>query len=155
MGMLGEYLLRLTCCGILCSIVLSLLRDGGTKSILQLTAGVLLTVTAIAPFRNWEIPDLPEQTDRYLQAGYDLASSAEADALDARTKIIKEELEAYILDKANDMGCSIGVQVHMTQEGYPDSVSILGEVDAEAQRRLEKILKEDLGISKEQQTWNG
>ena len=155
MGMLKGYLLQLTCCGILCSILLSLLREGSTKSILQLAAGVLLTVTAIAPFRTWEISDPLELPGLYLQEGYEVAASGEDYAMDARTQIIKEELEAYILNKANDMGCSIGVQVHMTREGYPDSVTIIGEVDAQAQKQLEKVLEEDLGISKEQQAWSG
>ena len=155
MGRLGEYLLQLICCGILCSILLSMLREGSTKSILQLAAGVLLTITAISPLQTWEIPDPLELSGQYLQEGYGLAASAQADAMNVRAQIIKEELEAYILDKADDMGCSIGVQVHMTQEGYPEAVLIIGEVDAEARKKLEKVLEEDLGISKEQQIWIG
>lgn len=155
MGDLREYLVRLICCGIVCSILLSLVKAGSTRGILQLAAGVIMAITAIAPLGNWEIPDYLELPGMYLQNGYDAAAAGEAFAMAAREQIIKEELEAYILDKANAIGCSIAVQVHMTKEGYPDSVFIKGEIPESDRKRLENILEEDLGISKEQQEWSG
>ena len=155
MAILREYLLRLTCCAVLCSIILSVMQEGRLRQILRLVAAAFLTVTARGPFQNWELPDHLELPGLYLQNGYEAAAAGEAFASDTRAQIIKEELEAYILDKACDIGCSIAVQVHMTEDGYPESVSVSGKIGEGDRKVLEKLLEEDLGISKERQQWIG
>lgn len=70
--------------------------------------------------------------------------------------IIKVEAEAYILDKAAAMNVSLEVSV--TVEGdppVPAAAQLSGEVSPYAKQQLEKILWEDLGISKEYLEWTG
>ena len=68
---------------------------------------------------------------------------------------IKQELEAYILDKAAALDLKIRVNVKLDDHPLPgpESVVIEGTVPPYQKQVLEDILQSELGISKENQQW--
>lgn len=155
MALLGEYIFRLTCCALLCNIVLSFLHDGTIKSLIRMITGIFLTITAIYPLMDFSIPDLDSFDENYFLQGQSAAIVGEDYAQNSRREIIKSSLEAYILDKASMLGCDIAVQIELDEEGCPDGVTFSGAVTPDIRKKLESIITEDLGIAKEDQQWNG
>ena len=71
--------------------------------------------------------------------------------------IIKGETEAYILDKAASLGVELEVDV-LLEDMYPmapKTVRLSGSVSPYVRNRLQNIIAEELGISKENQIWIG
>ena len=73
------------------------------------------------------------------------------------TPLIKQKTQAYILDKAHSFGCNPDVEVTLGDgpSPVPESVRITGEVPFSVRKDLEKLLEQELGISKENQQWIG
>ena len=69
-------------------------------------------------------------------------------------KVIEERTEAYILDKANEIGAEIEVAVYLTEDVYPIPyrVRISGNVSPLQKLTIRKCL-EELGIAEEDQEW--
>ena len=69
--------------------------------------------------------------------------------------IIKSTCEAYILNKATELGADIHVSVSVNSQHIPFAARIMGEVTSDVRKQLEQILETDLGITKENQSWTG
>lgn len=155
MRQLGEYVVTLTAAALICSILLSLMGDGAMKAIIRLFCGIFLTVTAISPLTKLEVPDLTNLFGEYSQAGTAAVAMGTDLAGKAEMMIIKDQVEAYILDKATGLGLEVQTEVTLSEEGVPESVRIWPEPTAEGKEQLSRILAEDLGIPKESQQWTG
>lgn len=149
------YFFRLLCTSVLCTLLLSLFPEGKMKGILRLFAGMILTVTLLRP--GFEIPlkELTDMGSSCLQQGRAAAAEGLAQAGQQQYRFIKETLEAYILDKAKALGCTISVRVELDGDGIPERAILSGSIAGEERRELERILTEELGIAKEEQQWNG
>ena len=76
-------------------------------------------------------------------------------ARDSMADIIKEETEAYILDKAADLHANLRVEVAVGEDNLPAAFTISGEASPYARRQIQAMIANDLGISKENQKWIG
>ena len=83
------------------------------------------------------------------------AAMGENLARDSMADIIKEETEAYILDKAADLHANLRVEVAVGEDNLPAAVTISGEASPYARRQIQAMIANDLGISKENQKWIG
>ena len=83
------------------------------------------------------------------------ASGIEIANRDLLARIIQEKTEAYILDKAGQLGLQLQAEVSVseTEEPVPWAVVLSGEVKPDQKRRLEAILEQELGIARENQQW--
>ena len=61
---------------------------------------------------------------------------AENLARDSMADIIKEETEAYILDKAADLHANLRVEVAVGEDNLPAAVTISGEASPYARRQI-------------------
>ena len=73
----------------------------------------------------------------------------------AKAELIKQNVQAYILDKAKELHAPITVQVVLQEIGepLPQTVILTGRVSPYAKAQLQRMMEEDLGIAKEQQQW--
>lgn len=149
------YLFRLLCTAVLCALMLSLFPEGKAKDMIRLLAGMILTVTLLRPDFGISLPEFDRIPADYLEEGRASAAEGQAQAQQQRQGFIKEALEAYILDKAEQLGCQLSVQVILNGEGIPEQVILSGEVSGDDREELESILTEAIGIGKEEQQWNG
>lgn len=156
MNTLREYLFSVICAALVCGIAQQLFR-GGSGELLRVICGAFLAVTVLAPIKDisWEEyldkwPDYPEQADI-------IAARGASEANESITEIIKQETQAYILDKAAQLNADISVEVTLSEEELPvpASVSIRGKLLPQSRQRLQSILEEELGISREDQIWIG
>ena len=151
-----QYILSVVCAGILCSIVVKL--SSGSKaysSVIKLLTGIFLAITVIAPITKVQIGKL---SDLYAYIDFGANSAVyegEQMAVQSSAAIIKQEIEAYILDKASSLDMNITVDILISESAplIPVSVTIDGKASPYAKQMLQSIISSDLGIAKENQVW--
>ena len=154
----GQYILSIGLAALLTAIIGEFSdRKSATGTIIRMICGLFLAFTVISPITdlNFGILDafsqeLDADTSTAISIGEELRQ-------ESVRELIKQETEAYILDKARLLGCSLEVTVSVCEAEVPvpESVRITGNVSASARRELEIVLSQELGISKENQQWIG
>ena len=155
MQQMGQYVLSLTSAAILCSVVLSMFRDGTVRRILRIVCAIILTITALSPLTDYKIPALSELSGCYLSEGKAIASMGEDLAGLEKQKCIQHNFEAYILDKANGMGANLKPEVTVDANGFPLKIRLQGQCSERIREKLADMITNDLGIPKEDQKWTG
>lgn len=153
--MLKEYILRILCGALFCGVVLSFFPQGRFRNLLQTSAGIFLSILVLLPAADIRFPQSDGIPRDYLRRSQAAVEEGENYARQQRCTIIKESLEAYILDKAGKLGWEISAAVETDEEGYPVSVVLWADVPDDIRKELEAMLWEELGIAKEDQQWNG
>ena len=158
MDELRQYLLSVTVAAILCGITKSLWSEKTvTGSILRLAAGVIMTVTVLSPVVRLNLAELPELTYDFVRQAKAAAAFGDEMALAEKSAIIKEQTQAYILDKAAALGADLEVDVTLADDGScrPETAVLEGRISPYAKARLQSIIAEDIQIAKENQQWIG
>ena len=81
------------------------------------------------------------------------AQAGEVMAKEYSEAIITAELEAYILDKAASLGCSLSAQVRLGEGGLPESATLTGVISQADKAELSRMMAVELGIGEEAQVW--
>ncbi|MBR3978890.1 MAG: hypothetical protein IKJ94_04625 [Oscillospiraceae bacterium] len=156
MELVRQYLMSLVAASIIVGIVTSVVRmKGGNNSVIRLVCGIFLALVMLRPVLKLEIRDYMRfYKDVSLDSSYAVDAGKNI-ARDEMHKIIKENLEAYILDKASALQLDVDVNVYLTEDlpPAPDSVTIQGAVSPYNKQVLQSFLAEEIGIPKEQQIW--
>lgn len=158
MDAVGKYILSVTAAAILCGILRSLLPGKGTAAaVLRLAGFAFLVLTMLTPVKEINMSELQDYLDWNSEEGTAFAQEGTDLSRDAMGTIIKSRTEAYILDKAEAMELSLSVEVSVSDDDIPvpQAVRITGSLSPYAKAVLSSMLEEDLGITKENQTWNG
>lgn len=151
---LRNYIFSIIVAALICGTVSGLTQNFQGKQAIRLLAGVLLASTLLKPvltIKNWKFPQwdaLSQNASDYVTEGKNAARSSWED-------IIKEKTEAYILDKAAELGLTIQAEVRLDKQGIPVGVQLCGKVTADLKSKLETYIDEQIGITKENQIWTG
>lgn len=153
---MGGYLIRITAAAILASVLRKLAPQGAAGRGTRLGAGLLVILVALQPLGE---QNLYEAARKIVEGSYQAGFTE--DALQESTNalmegLIKENTEAYILDKAQDMGVNIQVEVEtVVQNGCPIPwrATLKGSVSPTQKETLTAILQDELGIPEERQGW--
>lgn len=148
----GAYIVSITAAALISGLLCGILEKGFGKELVKLLCGLFLTFAAIRPFLDISFPDISDWLRIYTEEAAYNAGIGEEMAVEAVCDIIKQETEAYILDRAADLNAAVSVDV--TVEGnIPVAVTLEGSISPYAKAQLEGMLEEDLGITKENQLW--
>lgn len=151
-----EYLLSVTAAALLCGIVQSFVGEkGSTAGILRLICGIFLCCTVMRPVVRIQLGDFADLTSEILLEANSAASEGADYARQAKSRLIKEEAEAYILDKARVYGAHIRAEVTLTGDDppMPQGCVISGAVSPYARQQLMEIMESELGIPEENVKW--
>lgn len=152
---LKAYMLSVMSAVTLCALLLQFAgTKGSLSSMIHLLTALFLTFTALKPLLSIKLSELEElqwQTD--LEAIH-AVSEGESMAKDAVDAIIKENTEAYILEKAASLGFLPQIDVTIT-EHKPTGIQITGTVSPYFKSHLSEWLSEMLDIPLEEQIWLG
>lgn len=156
MDALRQYVITVTEAAILVGILTALTGKNGTSgTLIKLLGGLFLAMAALSPVLKLDFAALADITAGYSAEGEAAAAYGEELAQNQYRAIIKERLEAYILDKAAGYEAQLEAEVTVNREGIPESAILRGAVSPYAKQQLKRILAEDLGIGEEAQTWIG
>ena len=148
-----QYVLSLTAAALLGGILLSCVPEGSGRNILRLVCGILLTVTALKPLGQLRLPNLDALSLEYRQQADAAAAMGQEMARQEAQEGIRKALEAYILDKAAELGMEITPEVFLDETGIPVSVRLEGYVTSGTRQKIQTIITNDLGIPGEAQEW--
>lgn len=157
MDWIREYLLSIIAAGAVCGICTSLIpKNTSSAVIIKMLGGIFLAITLIAPLAKIRLDDLGDYWNQITLDAEALAQEGSAATREELALVIKEELESYILDKADTMGLTLQLSVIMDHEDppMPQQVRISGAVSPYQQKLLSQWIAEELGITEEQQVWN-
>ncbi len=154
MDALREYIFSVTGAAVICAVLTQLSAGAGKHStMIRLLGGLFLTFTVIRPVADIRFDDWSDYTLYIQEDAQEAISAGEDFAGESLEAIIKQETQAYILDKASSLGAEITVEVILDGESVPKEVYIQGEISPYAKSKLQDILLEDVGIAKENQIW--
>ena len=149
------YILSVICAAFLCAVVSAMVdKKSTTGAILKLICGIFLTFTVVKPITQVRLNALDFLSWDLVQEAEAVSNMGAVHAQAELEAIIKQELCAYILDKAQDLGGSLSVEVSLDDGCIPVSVIITGTISTAVKDKLMQIMEEDLGIAKERQIWN-
>ena len=152
MTFLRSWLLSVTACAVLVSIVQQLTDGGAMKKIVRFVGGMVLMLAMLRPLLSLTF-DLPElDGGHYHEAVEALKETLNAEQDSALGDSIAAQTQAYIEDKASSLGLSVRAEVQTAlRDGvpFPDSVTLYGENSA----ALSAYIVQELGIAEENQLW--
>lgn len=151
-----QYIFSVTAAAIICAVLTHISAGAGKSSaIIKLICGLFLAFTVIRPVADIQIEELSLYTQSITDEAEQAIGIGEDFAQMSLGSIIKQETEAYILDKASLLDADITVEIILTDDlqPVPGEVYIHGAVSPSAKSKLQKIISEDIGIAKEYQIW--
>ena len=154
---LKQYLLSITAAALLLSLVMALLPKGRQRRVASFVGSLLLILTVIAPTIRLDPAQLAESLSRLRMEAETMRTGIEIGNREIVAGIIKEQCEAYILDKAASRGVSLLVEIRLSEEGsypYPTGVTLRGHVLERDREALSVMIEEELGIPKDSQEWS-
>lgn len=156
MHALAEYIICVSAAAFVCGIVNSLMPKGPAKEVLKLVGGLFLAFSVIRPVADIRIPELAEVSASWQEEASEAAALGEEMAREAAAESIKQELEAYILDKAGELRLTVEAEVFLEEETLlPESVTVSGNAAPNSRQRLTDWIESELGISEEDIRWIG
>lgn len=148
-----SWLLGIVLTSLAAGLARQLAPKGREQAMVRLVGGLLLALAILRPLAggSWEGLEL-EMGPLELQ-GEELAETYRKNQQETLSAIIAEKTEAYIWDKANQLGldCTVSVAAAPGEGGIPlpESVTVRGRYSGELARWLE----EEVGIPAEKQIW--
>ena len=104
--------------GLFTAAVLTLGPGGRTGKSLRLVCALLLLTVLLSPLRKLDYRVLARELTRQRQTASDMAEEGKQAAAEVRDGRIREAAEAYILDKAADLGIqNAAAKVTLAREG--------------------------------------
>lgn len=154
---LAGFVFTLFAAAMICGILEGIGKQTGFHKLLKLLCGIFLMLTVLLPVSRLSIEGVSPFAFPYTAEGEQAAQNGENYARSTLAGIIKAETQAYILDKATQMGASIDVKVTVSDDPVPIPVAVhmLGEISAQQRQELSQMLTNDLNIAKENQIWTG
>lgn len=150
------YILSVAAAAILCAVVRRLLEKKGTAgSVGKLLTGIFMAVTVLSPLTGLTVGPVEDIMNDYRVAAEAAVAIGEKSANEALQDSISQRLEAYIIEKALNLGADVVVEIKLSQDLYPTpiGIKITGQIAPYAKSRLQRIIQEDLGIGEEDQIW--
>lgn len=148
-----QYVFSIICTAMLCAVVSALIQSNHLKKGVKLLCAVVLILTAVNPVCRLDINEYLQIDTSYEKQAEAFSSKGIAMAQEALSDIIKENTEAYILDKAKELGSCLSVEITVGPDYLPNSSSISGERSPSVKKQIERILEKDIGIARENQQW--
>lgn len=151
-----QYIVSAAAAGIFCAIVKTLLPGRGMAArLLRLVCGIFLTSVLLSPKKKWDFSSFSNVLSDFAREGELAVQSGEILAQEARADIIKEESQAYILDKARQLGGTLEVEIFLDENSVPVEAVLTGTISPYGKSVLAVCMEEELGITRENQTWIG
>ncbi len=151
------YLLGIISAALLISLAQALIPGQRMRRAAGLTGGLILILVVLAPLRTISFADIAQQMSRLWMDADAAQTGISVDNRDLIAAIIKDKTEAYILDKAGQLGCRVTVQVEVeadAQYPYPCAAVLIGTWTEEQREALRSYMSADLAIPEDAQTWN-
>ena len=153
---LRDYLLSLVVGSFVTSVVLALVPKGSIRRAAAFTCGLFLCLCALSPVMEINYESIALSLSRLQIQAEQARTGIEVKNRELVSAIIKQNTQAYILDKAESMGLDVEVEIGMKDTGdgpYPYLVTITGAVTQSQKNSLMQMITDQFSIAPERQVW--
>lgn len=156
MSVLRQWIFAMAGAALICAAAGRLTPKGPVKRVQKLLCSVVMTLALVSPLTGLDLSAYSINLARYRSQQEEIINSSRDISDSLSRTIIAGDLEAYILDKALELGCSVSearVSLSWNADGfwYPSGVRLEGEFDG----RLSAVIESQLGIGRKEQRWSG
>jgi len=151
-----SYLLGIVAVSLAVSMAAALLRDGVIRKSVLITGGLVIVLAVIGPVLKLDYGSFGQFLTKIEIARSNYATGIEVQDKELIARIIQDKTEAYILDKAAELGAEVTAEVTAVQGEfypYPYSVEITGVLSPKQLEMLKQIIAQTLGIPAERQEY--
>ena len=148
------WLTSLVLVSLLLSVAQSLIPEGTLRRAASFTGGLILLFALLRPVLGADLERLEVDLSDYQTAVEERQAELAAAQTEAMASIIAEQTEAYIWDKAGELGLEVTVRVETRTEGNGIPVPWSAELTGPRTEALASYLETELGIPAERQVWH-
>ncbi|QNL45532.1 stage III sporulation protein AF [Oscillibacter hominis] len=150
---LRSWLTGIVAATVLVSVAESIIPEGSIRKIARFTGGLALLLVILQPLLQIQPEEFSLDFSRWEAEIQSQQADYEAENEKNLRTIIQEKTEAYISDKADELGvrCTPSVKVEGDDPPCPTELTLSGETSEE----LAGYIEQELGIPREKQTWKG
>ncbi len=155
-SLIRDWVISLCASALFCAFLNEITPVGKVKKVQQTVCAIVMAIAFFKPLLNLNYESYGISLAKYESAALSITQNAEKISNSLSRKYIEEQTEAYILDKAQTLGCEIAgadVQLRWSDRGvwYPVSAEIFCAYDS----RLSSSVQANLGIAEENLKWSG
>lgn len=150
------YLLSIAAAALLLALVQALLPQGAVKRTATMAGSLLVILAVLSPLARLDYDSLARSISKLQVETESLRTGIEVGNRELMAGIIKQRCETYILDKAEQMGVELQVEITVSEGAgypYPTAAVLRGAVTEGQRQTLTDYIAENLGIPAEQQEW--
>ncbi len=148
MGAVREYFLQIVAVCMIAAICNSIVRDQLIAKVIRLVSGILILLVVIAPLSKVDVSSLSDIFAETPQVDRDTYHEAFREQ-------VQSAAQAHVERIALEYGCSVQVQVEVSDDEVPIPIGIriIGAPSAQQFAQISEYIDSQLGIAKEQQIW--
>lgn len=152
---IGNYIQRIICVSLICSVLSGLTKESFINKQMQLLTALFLSLTILMPIYLYDYPEPEKMLETYRTEAESAVDTGTVYLRKSQQDIIIQETEAYILSKAKMLGAELNVKIMLTDADPPmlETATFSGVVSKNVQQVLADTVEKDLGIPKERQIW--
>jgi hypothetical protein len=149
-----QYVISIVTAAIICGGITSLVgKKNAVGGIVKFLCGLFMTITAISPWVSLRLPNELTFWDTIQAEAQAASSEGEQIGAEMRSAIITEQLETYVLEKAESLDLTISAEITLNESFLPELVIIQGAASPYARSRLCNYISDNLGISEDRVKW--
>lgn len=157
--MIHQSIRQLCILSLLCGAALSVLPEGGVKRVAEVTCTASLILALVSPLKALDMQTYALESAKRHELEAAMTNDAQAAQQRLNRLVIEQEYEAYIMDKAKELGLeglAVDVEVQWSLEGLwmPYGATLSGVCSQTVKERLSALMAADLGIPYERQRWD-
>lgn len=152
---LRDWITSCVSAALVCAIARELTPPGRVRTVQGFICAVVMALAVLSPVFSLDTQRLSIDIAKYSRMAEEQTRRA-GDISDSLSRtVIQEEMRAYILDKAAQLGSEVydaEAVLRWSGEGvwYPTGVKISGKYD----RALSQVIAAELGVDEERQEWS-
>lgn len=153
-----NYIQTLVYSAVFCFLAMALTPEGSGKKAVGIACAAAMMIAVISPAVSIDLSDYSKTLTEYKLKAEEYANSGKIESENLNRLYIQDKCQAYILDKAKEMGADIEdvtVTAEWSTDGfwYPASCEIWYCCTDVQRAELETLIGTQLGISKDEQKW--
>lgn len=152
---IGEFAFRVICCAFIGSILNCIIQDTKLREIIKFISALLLTLTILEPITSLDYSEILDLEVSYVDDAVYYQNTGITQTKKILNQRIQDEIEAYILTEAHQIGADLTVEITIGEDSLPQKVFLHGKITPSAKLHLEHFLESTLAIAKENQIWTG
>ena len=157
--MIHQSIRKLCVLSLFCGAALSVLPEGGVKRVAEVTCTASLILALVSPLKALDMQTYALESAKRHELETAMSNDAQAAQQRLNRLVIEQEYEAYIMDKAKELGLeglAVDVEVQWSLDGLwmPYGATLRGVCSQTVKERLSALMAADLGIPYERQRWD-